>query len=129
MSTFHGLEMAKRALSVQQAALYTTGHNISNAHTKGYSRQRVDLHTTLPYPAVGKNRPQIPGQIGTGVEVGAVTRVRNEFLDKQFRSENMRAGFWSAQSDALFRLEELLNEIGRASCRERVKTMGDTGEC
>ncbi|HLS34643.1 MAG TPA: flagellar hook-associated protein FlgK [Bacillota bacterium] len=110
MSTFHGLEMAKRALSVQQAALYTTGHNISNAHTKGYSRQRVDLHTTLPYPAVGKNRPQIPGQIGTGVEVGAVTRVRNEFLDKQFRSENMRAGFWSAQSDALFRLEELLNE-------------------
>src|SRR5690625_1751959 len=110
MSTFQGLEMAKRALAVQQAALYTTGHNISNANTKGYSRQRVDMSTSLPYPAVGRNRPEIPGQFGTGVEIGAVTRVRNEFLDKQFRSENSRVGFWHVQSNAMYRMEELLNE-------------------
>lgn len=110
MSTFQGLEMARKALAVQQAALYTTGHNISNANTKGYSRQRVDMHTSLPYPAVGRNRPEIPGQFGTGVEVGLVTRVRNEFLDKQFRSENSRVGFWHVQADAMYRMEELLNE-------------------
>lgn len=110
MSTFQGLEMAKRALAVQQAALYTTGHNISNANTKGYSRQRVDMSTSLPYPAVGRNRPEIPGQFGTGVEIGAVTRVRNEFLDKQFRSENSRVGFWHVQSNAMYRMEELINE-------------------
>lgn len=110
MSTFHGLEMARRALAVQQSALYTTGHNISNAHTEGYSRQRIDFNTSLPYPSIGRNRPQIPGQIGTGVDVGAVTRIRNEFLDKQFRSENSRAGFWAVQSKALYRMEELLNE-------------------
>lgn len=110
MSTFHGLEMAKRALSTQQAALYTTGHNISNANTDGYSRQRVNFNSSIPYPAVGKNRPQIPGQMGTGVEVGSVERIRNEFLDKQFRAENSRAGFWDTQSRALSRMEELLNE-------------------
>lgn len=110
MSTFHGLEMARRALSVQQAALYTTGHNISNANTKGFSRQRVDFQTSLPYPAVGRNRPQIPGQVGTGVDIGAITRVRNDFLDKQFRAENSRVGFWDAQANALYRMEELLNE-------------------
>lgn len=110
MSTFHGLEMAKRALSAQQAAMYTTGHNIANAGTKGYSRQRVNFQTSIPYPAVGRNRPQIPGQMGTGVDVGDVHRIRDQFLDKQYRSENSRAGFWNTQSDALSRMEELLNE-------------------
>lgn len=110
MSTFHGLEMAKKALSAQQSALYTTGHNIANANTDGYSRQRVNFQTSTPYPSVGKNRPQIPGQVGTGVDAGHIERIRDEFLDKQYRSENSRAGYWSKQSDALKRMEELLNE-------------------
>lgn len=47
-STFMGLEASKRGLFTQQSALYTTGHNISNANTEGYSRQRVNMQTTLP---------------------------------------------------------------------------------
>lgn len=43
MSSFHGLEMAKQALFSQHSALYTTGHNIANANTEGYSRQRVNF--------------------------------------------------------------------------------------
>lgn len=69
VSTFHGLETAKRALTASQSALYTTGHNISNANTQGYTRQRVDFRTTNPY-----NAPY--GQIGTGVEPGQVIRIR-----------------------------------------------------
>ena len=46
VSTFHGLETARRALNTQQAALLTTGHNIANANTPGYTRQRVNLTTT-----------------------------------------------------------------------------------
>src|SRR5690625_1187975 len=110
MSSFHGLEMAKQALFAQQAALYTTGHNIANANTEGYSRQRVNFKTMSPYTAPGRNRPEIPGQMGTGVQVGTVERIRNQFLDYQFRTENSKSGYWDTKADALSRMEELLNE-------------------
>lgn len=110
MSTFHGLEMARQALFAQQSALYTTGHNISNANTEGYSRQRVNFATMPAYPSPGRNRPDFPGQMGTGVQIGSIQRIRDDFLDKQFRTESNRAGYWDTRSAALSRVEELLNE-------------------
>lgn len=110
MSTFHGLEMAKQALFAQQSALYTTGHNISNANTDGYSRQRVNFEAMNPYPSASRNRPQIPGQIGTGVQAGSVERVRNNFLDYQFRAENSKTGYWDTKASALNRMQDLMNE-------------------
>ncbi|GGH75408.1 flagellar hook-associated protein 1 [Compostibacillus humi] len=110
MSTFRGLEMAKQALFAQQSALYTTGHNIANANTEGYSRQRVNFETATPYPAGSRNRPQIPGQIGTGVEVGDIQRIRDQYLDMQFRGENSKVGYWETRAGALARMENLLNE-------------------
>lgn len=111
MSTFHGLEMAKQALFAQRSALYTTGHNISNANTEGYSRQRVNFQTTIPYPpAASRTLSHHPGQMGTGVEIGSIQRIRNKFLDYQFRAENSKMGYWNERSEALSRMEELLNE-------------------
>src|SRR5690606_23459691 len=45
VSTFHGLETARRGMTTQQSALYTTGHNIANANTPGYTRQRDKIDT------------------------------------------------------------------------------------
>lgn len=111
MSTFHGLEMAKQALFTQQAALYTTGHNIANANTEGYTRQRVNFEANSAFPAAGRNRPEIPGQIGTGVKAGSVQRIRDEFLDVQFRGENSLAGYWEKRAESLGRMESLMNEL------------------
>ncbi|MGP4078946.1 flagellar hook-associated protein FlgK [Pseudalkalibacillus sp. R45] len=109
-STFHGLETSLRGLRTHQSALQTTGHNIANASTPGYSRQRVNFTQTEAFPAPGRNRPQIPGQLGTGVEAGSVQRVRESFLDLQFRGESTKSGYWSARSDALQKMEEIMNE-------------------
>jgi flagellar hook-associated protein 1 FlgK len=111
MSTFHGLEMAKQALFTQQSALYTTGHNIANANTEGYSRTRVNFEADTALPSASKNRMGIPGQIGTGVKAGAIERIRNEFLDVQFRGENSSAGYWDKRADALGRMENVLNDL------------------
>lgn len=93
-STFHGLEVAKRGMAVQQMALYTTGHNIANANTPGYSRQRVNFVQSEPYPPASLNRPQIPGQMGTGVEAGSIERVRDRFLtgNTEARTTNWAIG-------------------------------------
>jgi flagellar hook-associated protein 1 len=109
-STFHGLETARRGMFTQQTALQVTGNNISNANTPGYSRQRVNFVQTEPYPAASMNRPQIPGQMGTGVKADSIQRVREGFLDTQFRGENNKFGYWGARSEALEKMEDIMNE-------------------
>lgn len=109
-STFFGLETARRGLVTQQSALYTTGHNIANANTLGYTRQRVNFTATTPYPSVGLNSPKIPGQIGTGVEAGSIQRIRDGFIDSQYRDENNKLGYWQSRTQAVSQMEDILNE-------------------
>lgn len=109
-STFMGLETARRGMYTQQSALQTTGHNIANANTPGYSRQRINFEQTEPYPNAALNRPQIPGQVGTGVKAGSIQRVRESFLDVQYRGENNKLGYWETRAEAYNKLEEVLNE-------------------
>jgi flagellar hook-associated protein 1 FlgK len=109
-STFHGLEVAKRGMFAQQSALSTTSHNIANANTPGYSRQRVNFEQTEPFPTASLNRPNIAGQIGTGVEAETVQRIREGFLDVQYRTENNKLGYWESRANALEKMEEIMNE-------------------
>ncbi|MGM7683397.1 flagellar hook-associated protein FlgK [Cytobacillus sp. Hm23] len=109
-STFHGLETARRGMTTQQSALYTVGHNIANANTPGYTRQRVNFVQTEPYPSAAINRPDMPGQIGTGVETGSVQRMRDGFLDVQYRNESSKLGYWDSRSQALQKMEDIMNE-------------------
>ena len=68
-STFSGIELGKRGLIAHNQALQTVGHNLSNASTEGYSRQRVELKATDPLYMPQLNREERPGQIGQGVDV------------------------------------------------------------
>jgi len=116
-STFHGLETAKRSLFTQQTALHTTGHNIANANTVGYSRQVVNMVASRPMEAVGMSRSQVPGQLGTGVEFSSITRIRERFLDDQYRNENKSLGSWTIQKDTLEKLEAIMNEPSETGLR------------
>ncbi|MEK3764714.1 flagellar hook-associated protein FlgK [Solibacillus sp. FSL K6-4121] len=109
-STFMGLEASKRGLYTQQSALYTTGHNISNANTQGYSRQRVNMETTPGFPGSGLNTGKTAGHIGTGVQAHSVQRIRDSFVDQQYRQESHKLGYWQARSHSISQLEDVLNE-------------------
>jgi flagellar hook-associated protein 1 FlgK len=109
-STFHGLETARRSLFTTQSALNTTGHNIANANTAGYSRQIVNMTASRPIDAVGYSKSVAAGQLGTGVEATSITRVREKFLDNQFRNENKSNGNFTVQLDILNKLEGIVNE-------------------
>ncbi|BBI36150.1 flagellar hook-associated protein FlgK [Cohnella abietis] len=119
-STFHSLETSKRALFTQQAALQTTGHNIANANTAGYSRQTVNMQATRPIEAVGMTHSTAPGQLGTGVEFTSITRIRESFLDSQYRSNSQDQGKWSIQADTLQKLEAIFNEPNETGIRTLV---------
>lgn len=117
-STFHSIETAKRSLNTQTAALNTTGHNISNANTEGYSRQVVKMQASLPMEAYGFLRSTAAGQMGTGVEFTSIERVRQSFLDDQFRNENSNSGNWSIRYDTLQKLEAIVNEPSDTGIRK-----------
>ncbi|MEK4629861.1 flagellar hook-associated protein FlgK [Solibacillus sp. FSL R7-0682] len=109
-STFMGLETSKRGLFTQQSALYTTGHNISNANTIGYSRQRVNMEATEGFPGTGLNSPTTAGHIGTGVQAHSVQRIRDEFVDRQYRQETNKLGYWEATTKAISQMEDVMSE-------------------
>ena len=116
-STFHSIETARRSLATQTAALNTTGHNIANANTEGYSRQTVKMQASRPIEAYGMNRSNAPGQLGTGVEVTSVNRIREQFLDSQYRGENSANGSWSIRSNTLEKLQAIINEPSETGIR------------
>ena len=109
-STFMGLEASKRGLFTQQSALYTTGHNISNANTQGYTRQRVNMETTPGFPGAGLNTGTTAGHIGTGVQAHSVQRMRDEFTDRQFRQETNKLGYWQSTTKAISQMEDIMSE-------------------
>lgn len=73
------LGTASSALLSFQRALATTGHNIANVNTDGFSRQRVDLSTQTPNSSGA-------GFIGNGVQIDGVQRSYDDFLERELRS-------------------------------------------
>jgi flagellar hook-associated protein FlgK len=78
------LSIGKSGLFAAQAALTTTGHNITNANVDGYSRQGVVQATSTRW------RPGV-GFIGTGTKIAEIKRYSDEFLNKQVRTARPRA--------------------------------------
>ncbi|CAB1241567.1 Flagellar hook-associated protein flgK [Clostridiaceae bacterium BL-3] len=101
---------AKSGLFSQQTAINVTSHNIANANTDGYSRQRADLVTTPPYTMPSMNSPASAGQLGTGVTVASIDRIRDIFLDYQVRVQMGVSGQYTAKDKYLTQVENALNE-------------------
>lgn len=116
-STFFGLEIGRKALQTQQRALDVTGHNIANANTPGFSRQRAVMATTNPFAMPAFDRPTSAGQIGTGVMVQEIKRLRDDFVDIQVRQETTKTGEWEAKNDSLKKLEVIFNEPSDSGLR------------
>jgi flagellar hook-associated protein 1 FlgK len=87
-------------LSIQQA-IATTGHNISNVNTEGYSRQRVNFDT-LPSQFSGGS------YIGSGVGVDSVERYYDQFLTSEVRSRTSAQAEFQTYYDLTSRLDNLL---------------------
>ena len=102
--------MGLRALQAHKMGLNVAGHNIANANTEGYSRQRMSLVASNPYTAPAFNRPASPGQIGTGVQIAEIKRVRDEFIEMQLRMESQTTGQWQALVDGYEQVEMVFNE-------------------
>ncbi|HYC33282.1 MAG TPA: flagellar hook-associated protein FlgK [Gemmatimonadales bacterium] len=105
MSLSSILSIARTALLTHQQAVDTASHNIANASTPGYTRQRLDLRAQDPL-----RTPQ--GTIGRGVESDGIRRIRDQFLDQGVHRESAGLGRFDTTRQLLSGLESVLGEPG-----------------
>ncbi|MCR4655701.1 MAG: flagellar hook-associated protein FlgK [Lachnospiraceae bacterium] len=104
-STFFGLNIAYTGLQAANAWLNTTGNNISNIETKGYSRQQVTqqaadalrLHTTY-------------GMAGAGVNSMSIDQIRNEYYDLKYWNSSSTLGIYGEHKDYMMQIEDYFSE-------------------
>jgi len=94
---------AQRGLQVVQRGIATTGHNIANATTDGFSRQRSVVQSSLPIVDGA-------GAIGTGVEQTSVIRIVDEFAQLRLLSEASRLAGLDAQANIYTQVEAIAND-------------------
>lgn len=109
-STFFGLEIGRSSLMTHQTAIDVTSQNMANASTPGYARQRAEIATTQPFTYPSFNRPTSAGQVGTGVNVEEIIRVRDELIDQQIGRETSTLGYWDYRQQMLDKMEVIVNE-------------------
>lgn len=121
---FGSFYVGSSGLKNSQNALNTTANNMANVNTTGYVRQQVrfsDKHyITRNNPTAGTNIQQS----GLGVSVSDVAHVRDIFLDKSYRQENGRKGFYSTLYSTTSYVEDIMQEMNGAELRRVYQSYG-----
>jgi flagellar hook-associated protein 1 len=107
---FTGLQTALSGLQAAQAAIDTTSENIANANTAGYTRQRVNLaeNGSLTIPALTQQGGGT--QLGTGVSLTDISRIRDQFLDVQYRAQNTATSNANTNASQLSQVQTAVDE-------------------
>ncbi len=102
---FSTFDIARSGMFTAQVQLDVAGHNIANVNREGFSRQRVELVTRVPisYPF---------GQIGRGVGISSVNRIRDTFLDDLYRRQAPGLADAELRSEFFARIEDVFLEPG-----------------
>ncbi len=106
--TFSSINMASNALRLFQRGLDTTGHNIANVNTRGYSRQTVEYKAlnALTYYSEGWKA------LGQGVGLSAIARIRDGYLEASARNNLGNSGKFQTLAATLKQVEAAFNEPG-----------------
>jgi len=124
-STFMGLEIGKRGIQAHQNALAAVGHNLDNVNTPGYSRQRVEFTPTDPIFMPALNRAETPGQLGQGVNIERIERVRDQLLDRRIVAQSSNEGYWGVRDRYVHEMEQIYLETGTNSVRSKMDNFWD----
>lgn len=107
-STFFGLNIAYSGLLASNAAVNTTANNIANVQTEGYSRQNV-----VQQAANAIRTFQTYGCAGAGVETLSVERIRDDFYDAKYWSNNSNVGMYDMKQYYMKQVESYMDDDGK----------------
>lgn len=116
-NSFAGIEIGKRSLMAHSTQIQTAGHNISNADTEGYSRQRVIVKSFEPIYCPDLERAMVPGQIGQGCDVESINRIKDELLESRIVEQKNVESYWETRDKYYSMIESVYNEPNDVSVR------------
>ena len=97
------LSIGQSALAAAQVGISTTGHNIANASTPGYSRQVV-----IQGAADAQNFGY--GYVGQGTQISAVQRIYSEVLARQVVSAQSSTSALTAYHTQMVQIDDMLSD-------------------
>lgn len=104
MSDFLTLHTALSGILSARAGVETASHNVANAQSEGYTRQRVEQRSRTT------NHEAAYGSVGTGADIEGITRARDRFLDMRLRSGLSTMAGLEAKTALLTRVEDAMSE-------------------
>lgn len=99
------LQTGRSGMIAAKVAISTAGHNITNANTEGYSRQRVETEAANSLSGIGKN------VVGSGTRISSISRINDEYVEKQIRNAGRELGFLDEKASVLKQAEDIFNEM------------------
>ena len=115
------LMVGATGLRSSQTALNTTAHNLSNVNTEGYTRQQITFADSTYANVFSKSLNK--GKYGLGVDIDAISRVRNEFIDRSYRTESSRLGFYESQANAVYEVEDWFGEMQGVTYQQHITNL------
>ncbi len=112
--TFLGFETQKRTLQIAQKSIDTTGNNISNINTPGYTRQRVDLYAQYfmgNRDLEWSSKTSSLSMAGQGVNAYGVSQIRDMYIDKRYRENVAIEAESETAANILSELEDVLDNF------------------
>ena len=105
---FNTLGIGYSGLNASQVGINTTGQNVSNAETDGYSRKRVVQQAATPLALA-------PGNVGNGVDIKNIERVFDDFVFRKYTatySDKENSDFMKKTLDELSTYFPEINDVG-----------------
>ncbi|MBO5468236.1 MAG: flagellar hook-associated protein FlgK [Lachnospiraceae bacterium] len=125
-STMGNFYVGVSGMQSGQYALNTTAHNITNAEITGYTRQQVLLtdmaYTNLGNTAIGKN------QAGLGTRIIDIRHIRDNLIDKKYRTEVGREQFYQTKYDVVAEVQNYFGELESSDFRTYMQNLWSAAE-
>lgn len=95
------------AMTAQQALLANTSNNIANVNTPGYTRRVISIESRADPASVDGTL-----RIGSGVQLGDISRITNAFLESSLLSAGAKQGKAEVRNDYLGQIENVFSLSG-----------------
>ena len=107
MALLNVFQSGRSGMTTAKAGIATAGHNISNANTEGFSRQRIQSQADISQQLAGKGGPYV----GNGSKVSRIERINDGYLEKQLRDGGRDLAHHEEKQVYLNQVEDVFNEM------------------
>ena len=111
---FDALNIGKSGLYANQMAINTTGNNVANANTEGYTKESAEMTTDMPMLTSY-------GAFGTGVKIAEIQSARNDLIDKSLRNSLMDESYYDKMDSSMDRLQNVFNEMSGSGLKKSME--------